>query len=217
MNILLFAHAWGGCDTTSAIFKQGKIKILTSLLNDDLVQSKATIFGNLQCPQGDIGKDGNEIFIKAYKGKVDDTLISLRYAKFMESLSTCTSVNPATLPPTEAAAYYHALRVHLQVSQWKQLDLGCLLPTEWGWKLEGGVLVPHKTDLEPAPGSLLKCIRCSYKVSSKNTCGTNSCTCRKSGVKCVSACTDCRGQNCNNTVDVVEDDDENYHLKIYDI
>ena len=65
---ILFAHAWGGCYTTSAIFKQGKIKILTTLLKDDLVQSKATIFGNLHCTQGDIGKAGNEIFIKAYKG-----------------------------------------------------------------------------------------------------------------------------------------------------
>ena len=34
--------------------------------------------------------------------------------------------------------YYHALRVHLQVTQWKTLNShameNCLNPVEWGWK-----------------------------------------------------------------------------------
>ena len=58
----------------------------------------------------------------------------------------------------------------------------------------------------PAPADLLKFIRCNCKVTSKNPCSSNSCTCRSNGLKCVTACGDCRGYNCSNT-----EDDESKH------
>jgi hypothetical protein len=45
----------------------------------------------------------------------------------------------------------------------------------------------------PAPADLLKFIRCYCKVTSKNPCSSNSCTCHNNGLKCVTACGDCRG------------------------
>ena len=97
----------------------------------------------------------------------------------MESVSTSTAINPANLPPTTRAAFFHGLHVHLQVEQWEHLELNCLTPTEWGWQFQGDSLVPVKTDLEPAPESLLKFIRCSCKTTTKKTCGSQLCSSRK--------------------------------------
>ena len=108
-------------------------------------------------------------------------------------------LQPEKLPPTERAAHYHGLRVHLQVIEWTMLDeTSNLDPKEWGWKSADGYLTPITTDKEIAPTELLKVIRCNCKTSSKNQCGTNICTCRKHGLKCMPACGGCHGESCNN-------------------
>ena len=108
-------------------------------------------------------------------------------------------IEPEKLPPTERAAHYHGLRVHLQVIEWKILDeTSNLDPMEWGWKDDNGKLAPIPTDKEVGPPNLLNVIRCRCKTSSKNPCGTNICSCRKHGLKCMTACGGCRGEDCNN-------------------
>ena len=121
----------------------------------------------------------------SYKGQETDTLAELRYAKFTQLLTTSTTIDPSELPPTERAAHFHALRVHLQVAQWTTLDLRCLHPTEWGWNFDCGKLVPIKTDLDPAPQFLLNFIRCNCKVTTRNPCGGLNCSCRKHGLESV--------------------------------
>ena len=148
---------------------------------------------------------------------MSDTLTTPRHAKFMENVASCYALDPGRLPPSERAAHFHALRVHLQVSQWKYLDLKCLKPEEWGWVFHGNTLIPVKTDLQPAPPNLLKYIHCKCKISSKNTCGTQACSCRKNGLSCILACGDCRGKVCQNRlvvadVDVIDEDDVNSDL-----
>ena len=134
----------------------------------------------------------------------------------MESVSTSTAINPASLPPTARAAFFHGLHVHLKVAQWEHLELNCLTPTEWGWQFQGDSLVPVKTDLEPAPESLLKFIRCSCKTTTKKTCGSQLCSCRKSELECVSACADCRGKYCGDqkivTVDMLDDQEDDRNI-----
>lgn len=118
----------------------------------------------------------------------------------MEMAATSrTTLKPQNLPPTERAAYYHSLRVHLQVVQWKSLMGSSLSPIEWGWRLIKGCFEPIMTDLEAAPENILKFVRCNCKVSTKNPCETNICTCRKNGLQCVAACGNCHGQECNNS------------------
>ena len=134
----------------------------------------------------------------SYKGRLSDSLTTLRHAKFMEMVTSQSELKPASLPPTERSAFFHALRVHLQVAQWKHLDLECLSPEEWGWKENSqGTYEPVKTDLPPAPDCLLKYIRC--KCKSENSCGNLKCSCRKNGLFCVAACTHCRGDACQNS------------------
>ena len=124
----------------------------------------------------------------------------------MEVITTCAQLQPEKLPPTSRAIYYHALRVNLQVCQWKYLKSDCLNADEWGWKHENGMLVPVKTDQQPAPEWILKFVRCKCKTFSKNTCGSMVCSCRKSGFTCVEACGECRGQFCNNQPDIAVND-----------
>ena len=77
----------------------------------------------------------------------------------MEMVSSSkASLDSQKLPPTERAAHYHSLRVHLQVIIWKELSNNILDPKQWGWKLEGSVFTPIMTNLHAAPDSLLKCV-----------------------------------------------------------
>ena len=63
---------------------------------------------------------------KGYKIKNGDRLASLRYAKRMKAVATWSVLEPETLPPREHAMHFHSFRVHLQVCQWKYLNLHCL-------------------------------------------------------------------------------------------
>ena len=134
------------------------------------MQKLAEKFGNFTSEQSQIGHAGCEIFKKAYGGKPNDTLTTLRHAKVMESVTTTLSpLEPAVFPPTERAAYYHSLRVHLQVCQWKHFDLYCLKPDEWGWYFQTDILLPTKTDLGHTPESLLKYVRCKCHLQTIRT------------------------------------------------
>ena len=197
-DLILFAHAFMGCDTTSGFFGKGKVRILKLLKNKKLKEI-ASIFGELNATPALIGEGGVQTARKLYGGRKDsESLGYLRLLKFTDMVTGGKKLRPEALPPTERATYYHALRVHHQVAQWKCLDLHVLDPCDWGWFNNNGKLCPTMTDQEPAPSFLLNYIRCNCKLTSKNTCGTNTCSCRRNGLKCVRACGDCRGINCNN-------------------
>ena len=124
-----------------------------------------------------IGKAGTKLFFITYGGKQDDFLNSLRYTKFMETVSSSkASLDPQKLPLTEKAALYHSLRAHLKVIIWKKLSNNDLDPEQWGWKLEGSSFPPIMTDLDAAPDSLLKFVQCKCKLSSKKPSSTNVCS-----------------------------------------
>jgi len=81
-------------------------------------------------------------------------------------------------------------------------------PKQWGWKLEGSVFTTIMTDLDATPDSLLKSARCKCKLSSKNPCSTNVCSCHKNGLKYVTACGDCHGEGCNSSKEIFLDNEE---------
>ena len=137
----------------------------------------------------------------------------------MGAVTTCLALEPEILPPTERAMYYHSLRVHLQICQWKHLDLQCLKADEWGWHFDDRTLKPIKTNLEAAPESVLKFVRCKCKTTAKNVCVSEICSCRKHGLKCVAACGNCRGELCTNSVSSMDVDpvDDDFERNIFDI
>ena len=93
----------------------------------------------------------------------------------------------------------------IKVAQWKHLDLRCLAPTEWGWRVQNDLMEPIKTDLEPAPEWLLNVIRCNCKETTRKPCGSRLCSCRKNGLHCVPACGGCHGKGCENAELLQED------------
>ena len=107
----------------------------------------------------------------------------LRYIKRSETLMDSEDINPGNLPPTEDAVNYHALGVHLEVSQWKQLDLKCLNLLDMGWKRTDGCLKPIKIELNAAPDFILNVARCKCEMTSRNTCGSTICSCKRNVIK----------------------------------
>ena len=87
------------------------------------------------------------------------------------------------MPPTSASAKYHSLPLYYQVQEWIGWKTP-LQPTDWGWTLTNNRLMPFKTDLSPAPESLLNMIKCACRIN----CDTMRCTCRKNGLECTSGC-----------------------------
>ena len=125
-------------------------------------------------------------------------------------MTLCTRFRLESLLPSDSAAAMHALRVHYQCVFWATLGRTTLSPTHWGWKIQADVMTPVHLEGEVAPNSLLKVIKCSCTTN----CTRASCSCRKYGLHCLSACKLCRGTNCTNrgteSIDLlnVMDDDE---------
>ena len=173
----LFIHAWGGCDTTSAMFGQGEIAILKKVQHSEEIRKISDVFNSYSATQTHIIEAGLKLLVMLYGGKSTDTLNSLRHTTFMRMAATGTSkMQPEKLPPTERSARFHCFRVHLQIIQWKSLMAADIDPKKWGWKLEKTKLVPIQTDLPPGPQDILNVIHCKCKSSSRNPCGTLLCS-----------------------------------------
>jgi hypothetical protein len=205
---LLVVHALSGCDTTSAPFGQGKHKAFKKLaLCKKAVPFTAVIMSS-SATQNEVGEAGCRLLVMLYGGKSGVTLNKLRHLKYSEM---CTGrsgkVIPERLPPTERAAFFHSLRVHLQVMQWSTFMNDNMAAVDWGWSANGSTLSPVYTDQEPAPPEMLNVITCNCKSTSKNQCGSVQCTCRKNGLVCVSACGDCHGDCCMNISKVLNTND----------
>jgi len=88
-----------------------------------------------------------EILKMLYRGPQSNSLNDMRYSIYCKMAAVSLSKpQPERLPPTERAAFYHILRVHLQVITWVNLTADELDPTLWGWKLEDNRLAPIMTN-----------------------------------------------------------------------
>ena len=107
------------------------------------------------------------------------------------------------------------------MTQWKHLDLRCLNPSNWGWRIENKLLEPVKTDLDPAPAWLLQVVRCNCKINTRRPCGSRSCSCRKNGLDCVPACGGCHGEGCENSAEPIQEtenqNDDDNERNIFDM
>jgi len=197
---ILFLHAILGCDTTSRVHGLGKGIALKRFQKDANFRQQARIFLDKETTKQEVISAGEKALLMLYNSKSENTLNALRYTRFCQKVSTGTSsLQPENLPPTSSASAFHSLRVYYQVQQWKG-DVS-LHPSEWGWKLTDGKLMPIKTDQPPAPKALLEIIRCNCK----SNCATNRCNCKKYNLDCTAACGTCEGQSCENASRPVTD------------
>ena len=206
-NNLFFLHAMTWCDTTSALYRQGKKQAFNILWKCQDLQKCAEVFN-----KSPSSEDSSEFLLALYGAPM--TKLSLnkhRHHCFMKAVTKCPShskMQLAALQPTSAAAKQHSMRAYHQVQHW----LGCdLPPTDWGWDLVNGNLHPVLTSQPPAPDSLLNLISCNCKCGCERGCG-----CKKAGLKCSLLCGNCRGSGCSNseTPEVVNDDDGDDHTNV---
>ena len=188
-------HCWTGCDTTSATHAHGKKSLLKwTKDSNDAIDLASLFYKENQTPEA-VENAGIQIFIHEYKGMNSKSLNDLRYCLYVKYIASSNApLRPEVLPPTESAARQHARRVYHQVQTWLQLR-ETLDPTKWGWKLENGRLTPIMTEFPLAPNDLLKVVRCACRHSN---CSTKLCSCRKAGIPCVSACSHCTDNACQN-------------------
>jgi hypothetical protein len=171
---ILFLHAFSGCDTTSALFNQGKMKFINVLRKNPDLNEIIQVFKNPNADPEIIAKAGERVLLELYsysnvKSKKSMSLNNYRYACFTTSAFK-SKFNIAWLPPTEAAAQ-HSFRTDHQVQQWYGNQQNA---EQWGWKRNKNELIPITTLEPPAPESLLKLISCKCKKRCQKACG-----CRK--------------------------------------
>lgn len=195
---VLFIHAFSGCDTTSAVFRQGKKKLVDILKNNSSLKDLSGNFKDSNANKETITKSGERIMASLYtKSTTMKTLSELRYELFARSV-TKSKFNLACLPPTSGACKQHALRTYYQVQSW----LGTIKePKDWGWTFTE-ILNPIPTLDSPAPPEILSVVSCKCK----NTCGRN-CTCKKAALNCSVICGDCSGKPCTGVI-IIEETDE---------
>jgi len=212
---ILVVHALSGCDTTSALYGIGKPSAFKKIVDFQDGLALSEIVGSETASIADVSQAGLRLLTMLYSGKQSDTLNHLRYVTYMHLIArSSTRPRPERLPPTERAAHFHVLRVHLQVVQWKSLMATNLDPENWGWKLKDAMYVPVATDLKAAPRDILNVIscRCRSSTGTRQQCSSTMCSCRKHGLQCVAACLHCNGEDCDNashptTVELCDSDD----------
>ena len=118
-----------GSDTTSALYKKGKIKSLRLLQNNQVLREQMKIFNQKDATRNAIEYAGEKFIIKWY-GSKSKSLNELRYFMYNRIIAKkklSTFIQLASLPPTSTAAKQHSYRVYLQ----GQERLGnCLDPTK---------------------------------------------------------------------------------------
>ena len=197
-----------------------KSTILKYLKENKEVREISQIFSDSSASHLEILEAGIRLFLLLYGAK-ETTLNMHRYVTYTRlNYSSKNQVKPEKLPPTESAAEFHSLRVHCQILKWKNEDQTDFSPTQWGWKNCNGSFEPIGTILEPGPAELLNVIRCNRKLSTKNSCGADNCSCRKNGLPCVTACRNCHGNNCTNVskVEIMDDsEDESFERNAFEL
>ena len=79
------------------------------------------------------------------------TLQQIRKHKYDAMVASDRSkIDPAILPPSPRAAFYHGLRVYHQVMVRKELSDVDNDPLRWGWTMRKNIFAPIMTDLEAA-------------------------------------------------------------------
>lgn len=203
---ILFCHAFTGCDSTSAIYKQGKKRACNLITKKNALKSFISIFNDAQATPDEIASAGEIFFCHLY-GKETVELNSLRYEKFSQ-LITKNKLDLASLPPSKSAARTHSLRAYYQIQKWRSNDID---PTCWGWERNRSFLSPILTLDKPAPDEIMKMISCKCK----STCKGN-CTCTKSGLPCTELCVFCTDKPCNGDKNISEGAayDERFEMEI---
>ena len=97
---MLFLHAISGCDSTSALYKQGKLKCIKVLKKNPDLLPHLSLFRDPSSDQQKIIEAGEKFLVALYGGDYKQAIINkLRFKEYLSSAYKI-STNLASLPPT---------------------------------------------------------------------------------------------------------------------
>ncbi|GBN13825.1 hypothetical protein AVEN_44554-1 [Araneus ventricosus] len=111
-----------GCDTTSALFNYGKMKFVQTLNNNPDLLKVIENFKNPDIIPEAVLDAGNRFLMVLYGYPIsasDTPSLNNALCKCYMKSSFNNSINMSSLPPTEAAAHQHSLRVYHQIQHWR--------------------------------------------------------------------------------------------------
>ncbi|GBM62384.1 hypothetical protein AVEN_135997-1 [Araneus ventricosus] len=131
-RMILFIHAFSGCDTTSALFGHRKTKFCSLLEKNRHLEEKRQVFFNSEATIDQVAKAGETFLIHLYGGNPRTSACDLNHLRYtlLTQSATKARFTLALLPPTVDAARFHALRSYLQIQKWLGHEKN---PLEWGW------------------------------------------------------------------------------------
>ena len=153
-NIILYLHAYTGCDSTSKISKITKSAVFKKLVNNENYFLKfCTYAQSFLIPDQTsdiIESHGIDTMKLLFQGKTMEILAVLRNKLLTEkAIKSKSFVILENLPPTDARTKFHSYRVYYQIMVWADTPLHN--PEKWVWYKKHGMLYPILTDLPPAP------------------------------------------------------------------
>ncbi|KAG1667386.1 hypothetical protein GQR58_018489 [Nymphon striatum] len=161
LTYLLFSHAFTGCDTTSVIHMFEKISISNKLKSLVFRTTASRLYYEDLSPE-EVGSASIQLFELMHFST--HHLKQIRKHKYEELiLSNRTHIDPAILPPSPRAAYFHGLRVYHQIRVWRKLSDSDLEPLRCSWQMKDDMFAPVMSDMAVGPEDVLKIIRCSCK------------------------------------------------------
>ncbi|KAJ8677393.1 hypothetical protein QAD02_013180 [Eretmocerus hayati] len=192
-KFILFAHAFSGCDSTSAMFNKGKKNVISILQKNEDLQESIRCFYEEGKTIEELCSVARVLIAHLYSFKEKNLSIhEMRYRTYLQLEDTvdrdkCLKM----LPPIESALQEHVKRVYYQMQTWLGKSPDAQL---WGWKRTQTMMFPTMTTQPPAPMELLNTISCGCQ----GNCDTTRCSCKKAGLPCTRLCKYCNGESCKN-------------------
>lgn len=131
---ILFAHAFAGCDSTSALYKKGKRSVITLLKKNENLKQSVSIFYEKNKTVNELYPVAEKIVKALYSSNLNNqtTIAQLRYNIYSKSVIIGDKESAlAILPPTESALKLHTQRVYYQMQLWLKNEE--IRSTDWGW------------------------------------------------------------------------------------
>lgn len=210
VKIILFIHAFTGCDTTSAFYDKGKKSFVDIIIKYPALIEDIEFFYNKNATKSRLLPVGENCVKAIYGWNVAQpiTLGNLRYICY-QKFTLKTGCNLRSLPPISETVNEHTLRVFYQVQKW--LGNNDIDPQLYGWENTINGLMPIKCQKEAFPQEILEIVACNCKAG----CKSKKCPCRRINLNCTNLCASCTGINCYNReqqpvslVDEIVEEDE---------
>ena len=113
-EVILLAHTFTGCDSSSSIFGKGKLTGYKLPLTGNL-ESAIKVFAKRNSSQEAVRDSGNEIFSAMYSLPDNVQLNKFCFPLYAHLGQTSRKIDLRLLCPTQGAAMQHSLCVYCQV------------------------------------------------------------------------------------------------------